>query len=217
MTGETIALVNPQKNYAQFLLRALLPMIIHVVITLAAGYSVGSEFRRRDARAWLESAGGDPVVALVGKLAPLFGIFFLIMLAEPFFLEGVMQIPFRGDVPLMMAASVPPDCCPPVAGRLAAAPGRRPGVGTWTCGSLRFSCVRLRRRRLSYGRHECVCASLELDSATALVHGRVAGTSGAGVAGLGIRHPFRRARGPDVALRRPGFASYGQPQAKGPV
>jgi len=105
LTSETIALVNPQKNYAQFLLRALLPTIIHVVITLAAGYSVGSEFRRRDARAWLESAGGDPVVALVGKLAPLFGIFFLIMLAEPLFLEGVLQIPFRGDLPLMVAAA----------------------------------------------------------------------------------------------------------------
>ncbi|MEH2482783.1 ABC-2 type transport system permease protein [Nitrobacteraceae bacterium AZCC 2146] len=104
LAAETIALVNPQKNYAQFLLRALLPTIIHVVITLAAGYSVGSEFRRRDARAWLESAGGDPVVALAGKLAPLFGIFFLIMLAEPLFLEGVLQIPFRGDLPLMVAA-----------------------------------------------------------------------------------------------------------------
>jgi ABC-2 type transport system permease protein len=105
MTGETIALVNPQKNYAQFLLRTLLPMIIHVVITLAAGYSVGSEFRRRDARAWLESAGGNPVIALAGKLAPLFAIFFVIMLAETLFLEGVMQIPFRGDIPLMVAAA----------------------------------------------------------------------------------------------------------------
>src|SRR5246500_2462472 len=104
LSGETIALVNPQKNYAQFLLRALLPMIIHVVITLAGGYAVGSEFRRRNAREWLESAGGDPVVALVGKLTPLFGIFFLIMLAEPFFLEGVLQISFRGDVPMMVAA-----------------------------------------------------------------------------------------------------------------
>ncbi|HXO67407.1 MAG TPA: ABC transporter permease, partial [Bradyrhizobium sp.] len=103
LSGETIALVNPQKNYAQFLLRALLPMIIHVVITLAAGYSVGSEFRRRDVRAWLESAGGDPVVALVGKLAPLFGIFFLIMLVEPLFLEGVLRVPFKGDLPLMVA------------------------------------------------------------------------------------------------------------------
>jgi len=105
LAGETIALVNPQKNYAQFLLRALLPMIIHVVITLAAGYSVGSEFRRRDAREWLESAGGDPIVALAGKLAPLFGIFFLIMLVEPFFLEGVLEIPFKGDLPLMVAAA----------------------------------------------------------------------------------------------------------------
>src|SRR6202165_5930289 len=104
ITGETIALVNPQKNYAQFLLRALLPTILHVVMTLAACYSVGSEFRRRDARAWLESAGGNPVAALAGKLAPLFCIFFLIMLAEPLFLEGVLQIPFRGDLPLMIAA-----------------------------------------------------------------------------------------------------------------
>src|SRR6201987_6119566 len=104
LASETIALVNPQKNYAQFLLRALLPTIIHVVITLAAGYSVGSEFRRRDARAWLESAGGDPVVALAGKLAPLFCIFVLIMLAEPFFLEGVLQIPFKGNLPLLVAA-----------------------------------------------------------------------------------------------------------------
>jgi ABC-2 type transport system permease protein len=105
LTAETIALVNPQKNYAQFLLRALLPTIIHVVMTLAAGYSVGSEFRRRDGRAWLESAGGDPVVALAGKLAPLFCIFLLIMLTEPLFLEGVLQIPFRGDLPLMIAAA----------------------------------------------------------------------------------------------------------------
>ena len=104
LTAETIALVNPQKNYAQFLLRALLPTIIHVVITLAAGYSVGSEFRRRDARAWLESAGGNPLVALAGKLAPLFCIFVVIMLAEPLVLEGVLEISFRGDLPLLVAA-----------------------------------------------------------------------------------------------------------------
>src|SRR5215468_2761071 len=38
LVAETIVLVNPQKNYAQFLLRALLPVIIHVVIAVAAGY-----------------------------------------------------------------------------------------------------------------------------------------------------------------------------------
>jgi ABC-2 type transport system permease protein len=104
LTGQTIVLVNPQKNYAQFLLRALLPMIIHVVITLAAGYAVGSEFHRRNAKEWLEAAGGHPIVALTGKLAPLFVIFLLIMLSEPFALEGFLQIPFRGDVLMMIAA-----------------------------------------------------------------------------------------------------------------
>jgi ABC-2 type transport system permease protein len=101
---ETIVLVNPERNYAQFLLRALLPMIIHVAIALAAGYAVGSEFRRRSVRVWLACAGGNPVVALAGKLAPLFGIFLVIMLAEVLVLEGLFGVSFRGDVPMMIAA-----------------------------------------------------------------------------------------------------------------
>src|SRR5262252_186247 len=41
LVAETFVLVNPQRNYAQFLLRALLPVVAHVVIALAAGYAVG--------------------------------------------------------------------------------------------------------------------------------------------------------------------------------
>jgi ABC-2 type transport system permease protein len=104
LVAETIVLVNPQKNYAQFLLRALLPMVIHVVIALAAGYAVGSEFRRRSMRTWLACAGGNPIVALAGKLAPLFAIFFVIMLLVPIILEGLFEIPFKGDVPMMVVA-----------------------------------------------------------------------------------------------------------------
>ena len=105
LVAETIVLVNPQKNYAQFLLRTLLPMIIHVVIALAGGYAVGSEFRRRSVRTWLACAGGNPVIALAGKLAPLFVIFFLTMLAVPLVLEGLLEIRFRGDVPMITAAA----------------------------------------------------------------------------------------------------------------
>src|SRR5262249_28870033 len=67
LVAETIGLVNPQRNYAQFLLRTLLPMVVHVVIALAAGYAVGSEFRRRNVRVWLACAGGNLIVALAGK------------------------------------------------------------------------------------------------------------------------------------------------------
>jgi ABC-2 type transport system permease protein len=105
LVAETIILVNPARNYAQFLLRALLPMVIHVVIALAAGYAVGSEFRRRSMRSWLACAGGNPIVALAGKLAPLFAIFFAIMLAMPLSLEGTLGIEFKGDLPMMVAAA----------------------------------------------------------------------------------------------------------------
>ena len=104
LVAETIVLVNPETNYAQFLLRALLPVVLHVVIALAAGYSVGSEFRRRSVRTWLACAGGDPIVALAGKLAPLFAIFFVIMLSMPLILEGMFEISFKGDVTMMVAA-----------------------------------------------------------------------------------------------------------------
>src|SRR5262249_9406703 len=80
------------------------PTIIHVVIGLAGGYAVGSEFRRRSMRTWLACAGGNPVIALAGKLAPLFAIFFLIMLAVPFVLEGLIGVRFRGDVPVIVLA-----------------------------------------------------------------------------------------------------------------
>src|SRR5580700_972420 len=41
LVTETIVLVNPERNYAQFLLRALLPMVVHVIIAISAGYAVG--------------------------------------------------------------------------------------------------------------------------------------------------------------------------------
>src|SRR5215831_3662226 len=106
LVAETIVLVNPARNYAQFLLRALLPMVIHVVIAIAAGYAVGSEFRRRSMRTWLACAGGNPIVALAGKLAPLFAIFFVIMLSTPLILEGLLGISFKGDTPMMVVAAI---------------------------------------------------------------------------------------------------------------
>jgi len=105
LVPETIVLVNPQRNYAQFLLRALLPVVVHIIVAIAAGYAVGSEFRRRSMRAWLACAGGNPIVALVGKLAPLFAIFFVIMLTVPLILEGLLGVAFKGNVPIIVVAA----------------------------------------------------------------------------------------------------------------
>ena len=105
LAPETIVLVNPQRNYAQFLLRTLLPMVVHIIVAIAAGYAVGSEFRRRSMRTWLACAGGNPVVALAGKLAPLFAIFFVVMLIVPLVLEGLLGVAFKGNVPMIVVAA----------------------------------------------------------------------------------------------------------------
>src|SRR5262249_40615656 len=90
----------------RFVVGAVLPMVVQVVSALAAAYAVGSEFGRRSMRTWLACAGNNPVVALAGKLAPLFAIFLVIMLTMPLLLEGLLGISFKGDVPMMVAAGM---------------------------------------------------------------------------------------------------------------
>ena len=97
-------LTNPALNYAQFLLRAILPTVLHIVIAISAGYAVGSEFGARSVREWLATAGGSTVLALVGKLAPYLGIFLIMMAAGLGIIHGLFQIPFRGD-PVLVGAS----------------------------------------------------------------------------------------------------------------
>ena len=105
LTVEQYVLTNPALNYAQFLLRAILPTVLHVVTAISAGYAVGSEFSRRSLRAWLKSAGGSPLTALVGKLAPLFTIFLMMMVVDAGIIHGVYEVPFRGDSLLMGASA----------------------------------------------------------------------------------------------------------------
>jgi ABC-2 type transport system permease protein len=103
---EQYVLTNPALNYAQFLLRAVLPMVLHVVIAIASCYAVGSEFSRRSLRGWLAASGGRPLVALAGKLAPLFAIFLVEMAALVPILDGAYGIPFRGDSLMLALAAL---------------------------------------------------------------------------------------------------------------
>jgi ABC-2 type transport system permease protein len=102
---EQYVLTNPAFNYAQFLLRAVLPMVLHVVIAISTCYAIGTEFSRRGVGTWLRSAGGSPLTALAGKLAPLFAIFILMMVVLLLVIHGGYQIPFRGDEGMMVAAA----------------------------------------------------------------------------------------------------------------
>jgi ABC-2 type transport system permease protein len=103
---EQYVLTNPATNYAQFLLRAILPTVLHVVMALAACFAVGSEFGRRSPRQWLRAAGGSPMVALAGKLAPLFAVFAVEMAAAGAVIHGGFDIPFRGNSTMIVVAAL---------------------------------------------------------------------------------------------------------------
>jgi ABC-2 type transport system permease protein len=101
---ERYALTNPQTNYAQFLLRAILPTVLHVLIAISGGFAVGSEFGYRSLSEWLETAGGRPSTALAGKLAPYLALFLVQFAVGIAILHLAFHLQFRGD-PLMTAIS----------------------------------------------------------------------------------------------------------------
>jgi ABC-2 type transport system permease protein len=104
LVAEEYVLSNPALNFAQFLLRAVLPTVLHVVTAIAGGYAVGSEFSQRSKRAWMRAAGNRPLVALIGKLMPLFGIFIIMMVVDAAIIHVLYGVSFRGG-PLLVAAS----------------------------------------------------------------------------------------------------------------
>jgi ABC-2 type transport system permease protein len=102
---EQYVLTNPALNYAQFLLRAVLPTILHVLMACAAGYAVGSEFGQREMRVWMQTAGGSALSAITGKLLPYLCIFLLMMMVGLGIIHGLFGIAFQGDAVLVAASA----------------------------------------------------------------------------------------------------------------
>jgi ABC-2 type transport system permease protein len=103
---EQYVLTNPALNYAGFLLRAVMPTTLHVVIGIATAYAIGTEFSRRSRRAWLRCAGNSPLIALAGKLLPLFALFFALLGIEALILHAGFELPYRGNVLMMVVAAM---------------------------------------------------------------------------------------------------------------
>ncbi len=104
LVAEEYVVANPALNYAQFLLRAVLPTVLHVVIAISAGFAVGSEFRRRSFASWWDLSGHSVATALVGKLLPYFVVLMLMFVLMVGILDVWLGVSFRGDA-VMTAVS----------------------------------------------------------------------------------------------------------------
>jgi ABC-2 type transport system permease protein len=67
---ESHPLFNPELDYAEFLLTALIPALLQIFVLVLTVHALGSELRQRSAGRWLDAAGGSVARALAGKLAP---------------------------------------------------------------------------------------------------------------------------------------------------
>jgi ABC-2 type transport system permease protein len=105
LVPEEYVLANPALSFAQFLLRAVLPTVLHVVIAISAGYAVGAEFRRRSMRVWFELADRSITTALIGKLLPYFVVLMLMFVLMVGILDVWLGVSFRGSAVLTAAAA----------------------------------------------------------------------------------------------------------------
>jgi ABC-2 type transport system permease protein len=97
-------LFNPTLNYVFFLLAALIPTVLQVVIVTSSAYSVGLDAETPHRFRILRALGGGLWPAMAGKMLP-YTILLLAVLGISV-LFGFLGLPLRGDRWLLVIASV---------------------------------------------------------------------------------------------------------------
>ena len=87
---------NPWVNYNIYLSTMLVPTCLLLFIFLVTAYSMGSELKQNTARELYAKAGGNPFIAITGKMLPHTAIWLVIMLAYLYYTFGILQFPHPG-------------------------------------------------------------------------------------------------------------------------
>lgn len=87
---------NPWVNYNIYLSTMLIPTCLLLLIFLITAYAMGTELKQDTAKELMASAGGNPFVAIVGKMLPHIIIWLIVMGAYMFYTFGVLEFPHPG-------------------------------------------------------------------------------------------------------------------------
>ncbi|HBZ33951.1 MAG TPA: hypothetical protein DEO38_02505 [Bacteroidales bacterium] len=91
-------ITNAWSNYYVYLLSTLLPGIFGLVILMLTIFSVGYELKMRTSREWLETAGNNFHIALIGKMLPYTLLYLSIGLLLIAIFFRFMDFPIRGSL-----------------------------------------------------------------------------------------------------------------------
>ncbi|MEH2569193.1 ABC transporter permease [Bradyrhizobium sp. AZCC 2289] len=103
---QTNALFNPTLNYVHFLLAALLPSLLQIVIVTTSSYSAGMDIETNHRLRILRRLGGGLWPAVAGKLLPYTILYLVILLVSDSILFHFFDLPLRGSGTLLLFAGI---------------------------------------------------------------------------------------------------------------
>jgi ABC-2 type transport system permease protein len=99
-------LFNPTLNYVHFLLAALLPSVLQIIIVTTSAYSVGLDFETPHRFRNLRRLGGGLWPAVAGKLLPYTALFLVVLGLADSVLFGYLELPLRGQSGILLLAGI---------------------------------------------------------------------------------------------------------------
>jgi len=103
---QTNPLFNPTLNYSHFLLAALLPSVLQIIVVTTTAYAVGRDVETRHRLRVLRRLGGGLWPAMAGKLLPYTLVFLFVLGIADLVLFGWFKMPLRGDRLLLILAGL---------------------------------------------------------------------------------------------------------------
>ena len=87
---------NPSTDYNAYLSPMLVPGVMLLFIFIFTAYSIGVELKFGRSKEWLDTAGGNILVALAGKMLPQMILSMTMMSLYLIYIYGVMGFPHEG-------------------------------------------------------------------------------------------------------------------------
>ena len=99
-------IANPWGNYAIYLVSTILPGILALIVLMLTIFAIGFELKMKTSNEWLEVAGGNYTVAMIGKLIPYTIIYIVLGISCNVILFRFLHFPVMGSSGRMMLAIV---------------------------------------------------------------------------------------------------------------
>ena len=89
---------NPYTSYNIYLTTSIVPGVLMLFVFLLVPYSIWTEVKFGRSKDWIQMAGGNIHIALLGKLLPHTLMFIAVFLGFEFYIYGVLDFPHQGGI-----------------------------------------------------------------------------------------------------------------------